>query len=322
MNVKLFLYRTKEKFKRRWFLNTQGYCTVLLYHRVVDLNYDPQLLCVSLKNFEDQLRFLKKKGKFLTLEEFTEILSRKGKFPKNSFLITFDDGYLDNYTNALPVLEKLGLQAVFYIATNNINTTNLFWWDELDLIFRKVRENRISLNHFLTRHKVESLDELYKFYIHACKTVKHLSEREELMNEVRSFSPLAESDKKDYAFLTETDIKKIDGSRSAVIAAHTVNHLSLGHLTKQDQQYEITESVKTLEEITKHKIEHFSFPYGEKIHFNSDTVSICRDLKLKSSAANYLDIVTNKDSVFSFPRFVVRNDSPEILYNKIKAAVK
>jgi len=156
MSLRTKLYRQKEKYKRYLQRRKNGYCTVLLYHRVIDLDYDPQQLCVGVNQFAKQLEVLKQKSVFLGLEEFTHLLQNNKKFPKNSFLISFDDGYADNLHNALPILESLNLPAIFYISTAGINTDNLMWWDELDLIFRKKNDGTLAAK------------QLYKDYLMKC----------------------------------------------------------------------------------------------------------------------------------------------------------
>ena len=316
MSLKLFLYRKKEAMKRSIERGRYGYCNVLLYHRVNDLEYDPQQLCVSQQNFEQQLTSLKKDHHFLTLDEFCDILTTQKKFPKNSLLVTFDDGYADNYQNALPVLESLGLQAVFYVATATLNTHDLFWWDELDLIFRDIEPG--LLIDLQNKYKLDNSTELYKFYLTSCKNASSLEERSGYINELRAKHTVAPGIAGDYRSLTFDELIQFSASKSTVIGAHTVNHLALSCLTEDVQRNEISASVKILSNILKRDIKHFSFPYGEKSHYNDDTIRICKDLKLKSAAANYYNYTRPVDDIFSFPRVVVRNDSALVLREKLK----
>src|SRR6188474_2397677 len=99
------------------FKNLTGACSVLLYHRVCKLDHDNLLLSVTPDNFFDQVNYLKKYHRILKADEFREIVLQKKKFPPGSVLITFDDGYADNYINALPVLESLDVEAIFFIST-------------------------------------------------------------------------------------------------------------------------------------------------------------------------------------------------------------
>lgn len=317
MNLRTYLYRKREAAKRAVYRQFNGYCNVLLYHRVIQTDYDPQLLAVSPENFHAQLSVLKKKGTFLRMEEFCAILGKKGKFPKNSFLITFDDGYEDNFTNALPILEDLGLEATFYIATKQLFDPGLFWWDELDLVYHPHKQNRRALEEIALKRGLKNSQELYAFYINACKTVNTLGQRDSLVREFSALTRLTDMERSRYKFLSIEQLKQFADSPSAVIAAHTINHLSLGHLPREKQKEEITGSINQLSEILAKDIEHFSFPYGEKQHFNNDTLDICKTLNLKSAAANYYTYVTNKEDIHSFPRLVIRNDDPKVLLQKL-----
>jgi peptidoglycan/xylan/chitin deacetylase (PgdA/CDA1 family) len=312
MGLRNVLYRKKESLKRKTFRLVNGYCNVLLYHRVSDETYDPQQLCVSPDNFHDQLKGLKRKGIFITIDEFTDHLVRKKRFPRSCHLITFDDGYADNLHNAIPVLETLGLQAVFYVSTANINTGNLFWWDQLDLAFKNPDSNIEIFRKLMSGFGFSTPQELYSYYIRHCKLSSSVQERDELMNQLPAITAgSAILDR--YRCLTNNELKTLADSKSAVMGAHTINHLSLAELDYNGQKLEISGSIRFLENLLNKKIEHFSFPYGEKSHFNDNTVAVCRELGLKSAAANYYQYATNKDDIHAFPRLVIRNDSfPEL----------
>ncbi|MCE3228436.1 MAG: polysaccharide deacetylase [Bacteroidetes bacterium] len=317
MNLKVFLYHKKEALKRYMDRERNGYCNVLLYHRVKDLKSDPQQLCVGTHRFQQQLSSLKKDHAFLSIDEFCDIITNRKKFPKNSLLITFDDGYADNYENALPVLEALDLQSVFYIATKTINTDSLFWWDEVDLVFNS-EENSAGLNDLAKKYNQSDKKSFYGFYLEACKMATSLERRNDLLSDLRNFTKLPKNLLPDYKSLSLEQLKKLSASKNAVIGGHTINHLALGCLSEKDQRFEITESLKILSEILNKKITHFSFPYGEKKHYSDTTINVCKELKLQSAAANYYYYVKPSDDIYSFPRVVVRNDSVDVLRDKLK----
>jgi peptidoglycan/xylan/chitin deacetylase (PgdA/CDA1 family) len=321
MDLKLRLYRLKERWKRKYHGRKKGNCIVLLYHRVLNIENDPQQLCVSVDNFEEQLTALKKTHVFLKVNEFFEILNSNQAFPKNALLITFDDGYADNYRNALPVLERLDLQALFFIATDRFNSGDLFWWDELDLIFDAIKRNGAEITPFLDKYKVDSSEELYQYYLAKCKESSSLKERKRLISELRTIVSIDETLKSQYAFLSIDELIALSQSRHAVIGAHTVNHLSLGHLPLDEQRTEVIASVNYLEKTLQFPVRHFSYPYGERHNFSNETMQLCQELGLLSSAANYCDYVDESANLFSYPRFVVRNDRFVVLKQKLKELV-
>lgn len=91
---------------------------VLMYHHV---SPSPGMITCTPENFEDQLRWLAERGyRSLTCAQFADHLNGKGVPPK-SLLITFDDGYLDNWVYAHPLLKKYGFHAVIFLVTSWIN---------------------------------------------------------------------------------------------------------------------------------------------------------------------------------------------------------
>lgn len=88
---------------------------VIMYHHILSSD---GFIASSIKNFEKQMQFLAEDGwKTLTSEEFYLYKQKKLKLPKKSVLITFDDGWRDNFVNAYPILKKYNLKATLFIVT-------------------------------------------------------------------------------------------------------------------------------------------------------------------------------------------------------------
>ncbi|WP_371372364.1 polysaccharide deacetylase family protein [Sporomusa aerivorans] len=96
---------------------------VLLYHRVGSETDD---LTISTKRFEEDLASLSQEGyNSLTLAQVKQRLAGNyEQLPDKPVIITFDDGYLDNYTNAFPLLQKYAMKASFYIITGMMGNTD------------------------------------------------------------------------------------------------------------------------------------------------------------------------------------------------------
>ena len=99
---------------------------VLCYHRVTSRPSDINSIIVSPDNFRAQMGYLKRNFRIVRFEENWEHLD------KPAVAVTFDDGYADNLTVALPILEEMGIPATFFISTGNIGTRDEFWWDALE----------------------------------------------------------------------------------------------------------------------------------------------------------------------------------------------
>lgn len=96
---------------------------IFFYHKIgtpADDASNPHLY-VPLENFTAQMRYLSRHGyNTLTLSELSRALDNKIKLPRRSVIITFDDGHLDNYENAFPVLEQYNLKATIFVVSDFI----------------------------------------------------------------------------------------------------------------------------------------------------------------------------------------------------------
>lgn len=105
---------------------------VLMYHRVGYPEGASPGLFVSPQVFERQMEFLRSHNyHVLPLSDVVARVKNGEKLPMNTVVITFDDGYLDNFTYAFPVLKKMDFPAAIFMITDNINRTN--WLSEEDL---------------------------------------------------------------------------------------------------------------------------------------------------------------------------------------------
>ncbi len=101
---------------------------IFLYHRVDAIKNDPHFLSVSPSNFRRQLEYIKNTYEVVPLKVLVDNL-RNGKSIEKQVAITFDDGYVDNLFNALPILEELKVPATIFITSGMVNSKKVFDWD-------------------------------------------------------------------------------------------------------------------------------------------------------------------------------------------------
>jgi peptidoglycan/xylan/chitin deacetylase (PgdA/CDA1 family) len=107
--------------------------TVLAYHRVADPDAPGFVgfrgnASATLAEFEHQMDWVAERMNPITLDELAASLDGRN-LPDRSVVVTFDDGYRDNLTAAAPALERRGIPATIFLATDHIGTSNPFWWD-------------------------------------------------------------------------------------------------------------------------------------------------------------------------------------------------
>ncbi|MGH2645276.1 MAG: polysaccharide deacetylase family protein, partial [Chitinophagaceae bacterium] len=200
-----------------------GQAVILLYHRVIDLKPDPQELCVSPHHFREQITFLKEKYNILSSNEFADHLLKGKKFPPKSVLLTFDDGYADNFQLALPILEELQAQAIFYITTSKLNTNEELWWDDLERVFldRRNKPSALTLHVEGEKHRYDVSAEsvLWKLYGHFQKELRFYSpdKIDNILDQLRRWSATSKSGRTSHRMMSLDELKIMSGSSSAII---------------------------------------------------------------------------------------------------------
>ena len=129
---------------------------VLNYHKVVD---EHMSLSVPLADFEQHMKWLKEYGyTSITPEELYEFIVNGSELPEKPVLITFDDGYKDNYTNAYPIMKKYGFTGTIFVVTGFLGVyDNYMTWEQA----KELSDNGFSIESHTYSHKsmTETSDE-------------------------------------------------------------------------------------------------------------------------------------------------------------------
>lgn len=106
---------------------------VLMYHSIGSQYHCS--ICVSEKQFKEQMDWLYDNGyNTLNLDQFYDALSDGAGLPEKPVMITFDDGFADNYRVAWPILRQHGFNATFFIVTGQVNPYNIDWPELKELV--------------------------------------------------------------------------------------------------------------------------------------------------------------------------------------------
>jgi len=127
---------------------------IFTYHRVGDPDEIPwSVPMVRTQDFENQVRYLRQEYSILPLDTLVRHIQEKDSWPRKAAIITFDDGYRNNFTHAYTILKKYNVPATINLTSAHIGTGNLFWFDKV----------KFCLWH--TKRKVIQLDKLGKYYV-------------------------------------------------------------------------------------------------------------------------------------------------------------
>lgn len=303
---------------------------ILLYHRVADTDSDPQLLCVSPKNFADHMEVLRTTYRPMSLGKLTE---RKllNVWEPPGVAVTFDDGYADNFTNAKPILLQHEIPATVFVATGFVGTTQTPYWDELAniLLQTSTLPPRLTL---LVNGQIKSWEfdgerpidvtwnvlqkNIYvrqSAYQTLCDYLRSLPPhtREDVMKKVRKWSGFDDTVSADNRFMSVEQLQRITDEGVVAIGAHTITHPNLACLSVREQRREIVAGKRQLEEMTGHKVSSFAYPYGGRDSYTRETSQIIQEEGFDCACSNYGGTVWLGSNRYQLPRMLVRNWSAE-----------
>lgn len=249
---------------------------ILTYHRVND-ERDPFFPAIPTAVFESQMTYLASHFNVCSLEEALERMKKKD-IPENAVVITFDDGYRDNYLNAFPILKRLGIPATIFLATDAIGSGRTLWHD---VVFSAFRETRLPLlggfGNDSREHPLRTLDEKLAAQRAVLEFLRSLEEG------VRSFwiERLLERLKVDRIkglnlMLTWDEVKAMHKSRIS-FGSHTATHPILSRLSTDRASEEIYGSKRVIEEVLGAPVTTFAYPNGREKDFTDLTKKILKE---------------------------------------------
>ncbi|HWY10748.1 MAG TPA: polysaccharide deacetylase family protein, partial [Bacteroidia bacterium] len=131
------------RFDKLWLSGSNGNCVIINFHGVTNVignRFNNRHLDV--REFNKIIKYLKNNFKIVSLEEIFEIHRSKTKPKQKTVALTFDDGYINNFTQALPVLKKHNVPATFYLISKGLVDDSYYVWpDIIDLVQKNVKEN-------------------------------------------------------------------------------------------------------------------------------------------------------------------------------------
>jgi len=262
---------------------------VLNYHRIGnpdDCLYDSGVFSVTVEQFHEQLRFLKRHFHISTIDEVIEIVEKKKKNRHATVLITFDDGYIDNYTCAFPVLSAYGVQGTFFLPTSFVRTNRLPWWDRIASIIRRSPKRVVRLTHPSREFDIEG-----EGVLNVIERILWIYKLE-LIGDTEAFiSMLMEKfestpEESGRCFMDWKEVQDM-ARKGMVIGSHTHNHDVLTRLPEQKQLEELVVSKQLLESRLGTTIDTCAYPVGHRESFSSATRAALRQANYRVAFSFY-----------------------------------
>lgn len=311
---------------------------ISMYHYTRDLKHSryPEIKGLDVNLFREQIAFMKSNFNIVTMEQVLEAISTKDKLPEKALLLTFDDGYADNYNVAMPILEEYGVQGSFFIPGKTFTTHQLLDVNKIHYvlasanIYNLVEDLKKEMYYYRGQEfQYASTEELFAKYAVASRFdiketvfVKQMLQTvlpEKLRNIISSklfakYVGVTEEQLAYELYMSKEQIRTMK-RHGMFIGIHGYDHYWLGNLPVEQMENDISLALDALDEFVDRKQWVMNYPYG---NYNKDVLvyiskqGACLGLTTEVRLADI-----DKDNPLELPRLDC-NDFPPKSDNYLK----
>jgi peptidoglycan/xylan/chitin deacetylase (PgdA/CDA1 family) len=268
---------------------------ILNYHRIGDPAqslHDSGAYSCTPAEFDWQVSYLQRRFSVVDLDEVVQIIHGRVAPHRTSVLLTFDDGYRDNYLHAFPVLQARGVSAAFFLPTAFIGTASLPWWDVVASIVKRSRRNHVALSYpeavefdLTGPRREKSIEAMLKFFKRP-----DMMDGERFIRELASVCGVTASPAgTERCFMNWDEIR--DMQRGGMrFGSHSHSHEILGKLPYERQLEELRTSRRIIERELDRPIETLAYPDGQRGTFNQETFRALRESGYSTAFSFYSGI--------------------------------
>ena len=297
-----------------------GIGVIFLLHRVVPKG-SPILapdLVITDDFLDGMLHSVRRHGwDIVSLGEVRQRLS-EGSQQKNFACFTFDDGYLDNLTVALPIFRRYQAPMCVYVTSGFMDRSHLIWWPVVErMIIDRDRieimvdgQARVQLNETLEQKKNAYVQFLPLLFAPSETALMQLFERNGI-DPVATMNPL---------LLDWQQLRQLAADPLVEIGCHTVSHRALSSLCKCEVTHEMADSRETLEKKLSMKVRHLAYPQGTKAECGMREFELARDLGFETAVTARSGNIfpAHRDHLTALPRLNVCGEDSSPSYRVLE----
>ncbi len=278
---------------------------ILMYHGVSSKKqFKINARHLPARQFERHLIYFKKNFNIVSLEEICRMQIDRIKTEKHTIALTFDDGFMNNYTVALPLLIQYKIPATFFICGCSIQDENYIHpFDLLDIVSSTTGDEKISIagQAFIIGKKYQLVNicngiPAYDFLNSLSFNVWQNTLKKFVLDYVTN-AKIAEIDNEAFKLMSKQTLHQMSNADYASIGSHSYDHINLTQLSEEEILNQLKESKKILKHHSGKRITAIAFPSG---YYNAKVIELAKDAGYEYLiAAGDVDQVHMKDI---FPR--------------------
>jgi len=293
---------------------------ILSYHSITE---EPQLtdhilgISRARASFEEHVKVLALKFSPVTVEDVVQFAKSGRQLPPRAVAVTFDDGFADNYEVALPILNRYGVPATFYIMVDAVQNGTLPWYCRLRYAFNTTRKPEWSDPAKNRTYVLTSPEERKAAMVAAWEVGARLTGdvQQRFIGRVEDVLEI-EPVKAEHGFMLNWDQVRSLKKAGHAIGAHTLSHPNVAQVSESEARSEIAGSKKRLEEEIGEPIDHFSYPHPAlNPQWSQQTLNITREAGFKSAALTACGPVYAGDEPLALKRIYSPADLDQFIWN-------
>ena len=261
---------------------SRHHLTVLTYHRVNDPNapdfrYAQYNVSATPEQFSQQMEYVAEHYNVIGLQTLVDHVCNHQPLPDRALLITFDDGYKDNFTEAYPILKRHHFPAVIFLATGFLNTSAVPWWDQCAYYFRHTSKKHATLP-LIGEQSLETplaMEAAHETFIYAIKAVPE-DQKQAALAQLPAALDLEAVAHDEQLFLNWDEVRELVAN-GIDCQAHTVTHPILSRTDAKDVQYQLSAARADIEQQTGKAVTAFAYPNGTPADYTASTLQLLRE---------------------------------------------
>lgn len=286
-----------------------GRLLVLGYHNVDSTWRWPATSSGGPRNFARQLSALAKVTNIVALDRALADLAAGRPLPPRAVALTFDDGYRDNLTHAVPILHRLGLPATVFLVPGFLSHKVHAWWERLSWALRRTRVPSVEFDGAVLRLDGPSERDRARDLVEASLKRDDLATRHERLDRlVDALEPDGELHPGEL-FIDWDEAR--DLVRAGVsIGSHTMSHAVLARETPGDQREDLRESREQLERELDVPVHVLAYPNGQAGDYDTATIDAARCAGYSHAVTTRGRITDTQTPPYEVARWIVSPERP------------
>jgi len=295
---KLRLYRLAH-------FNKSKTISILTYHGVTEREVNDYCF-VTEQDFEYQIKYL---SRYFDVLPVDKAFGRNTNSSKPRAIITFDDGFYNNYEHAFPILKKYNVPAVIFLSTAFIDTDRSVWFCYANEMIEKTVKSSIEWygKIYSLLDEGEKLASNYEIQ----ESIKR-KKIEEIYQDLNLLSEKLEVEMQilsnQYRMLDSAAIEDMVDSGLIEFGAHTHNHVILTTACKDSSRDEILTSIEKVKNLTGKDCRYFAYPNGGTTDFSMEHKSMLKDAGIERSFSMIDGLSSIDDDMSAIKRLFVSSN--------------